>query len=364
LSCVFIYLGRRGPVGRFALELSRAARAVPEIESSFVVSSSNEISGELVESGIDPLCVPTFDKSLSSALFTNFHVARRQIAELVARQRPNIVVTLMPHVWSPLMVGMIRACGARYATIVHDAAAHPGDRTAVVNSWLLRDAIRADLIVTLSRNVAERLIGRHSFAPGKLLPLFHPDLLFGGPFAQRELVPGRPLRLLFFGRILKYKGLSMLIDAVELLRAEQFPVQLGVFGSGDLGSDRPRLERLGAEVENRWISDSEVSAILARHDVMVCSHVEASQSGVAAASFGACMPVVALPVGGLTEQVISGQTGILASRVSARSLAAAIRRLGGDPSFYARVSRHLAESGRDRSMDRFLGELLSEAMVP
>ena len=63
----------------------------------------------------------------------------------------------------------------RYVVVVHDAAAHPGDVTGIVNRWLLRDAARADLVVTLSAHVARQLAER-GFPAERIRILFHPIL--------------------------------------------------------------------------------------------------------------------------------------------------------------------------------------------
>ena len=250
--------------------------------------------------------------------------------------------------------------GIRYVSVIHDVVPHPGDKTAWLTPWLLRDAKHADLVVTLSRSVAERLVGQKRISISQILPLFHPDLRFGSSGKSRTLDPDCPFGILFFGRIMAYKGLSLLIDAVEMLRASGHRIRLGIAGSGPLGAELERLRALDAEIMNRWISDDEVSGILARYDAIACSHVEASQSGVVATAFGNCMPVVAMPVGGIAEQVVDGKTGVLARRVSAQAFADAIRRLIVDGRTYASISQHLHESAPDRSMGRFLSEITKE----
>jgi glycosyltransferase involved in cell wall biosynthesis len=196
----------------------------------------------------------------------------------------------------------------------------------------------------------------------RVLTLFHPDLTFGTLPANRTRSTDKPLRLLFFGRILAYKGLPLLIEAVEMLRAEGIAVELGVAGLGNIGPDRRRLEALGAEVINRWIADDEIPPLLARYDAIALSHVEASQSGVAAAAFGSCMPVIGMPVAGIAEQVADGRTGVMAHRPSARSFADAIHRLAIDPDLYRRISHHLWETAYERSMARFIDELVAETI--
>jgi glycosyltransferase involved in cell wall biosynthesis len=357
---VFIYLGRRGALGRFTLELAQAASSVEDVDIEFVISSENEIVGQFVEQNVGFATLPTFKRATPANLVLGYRRVQQALLNFLAEKRATAVVTLMPHVWSPLLSRGIKRMGIRYVSVIHDVVPHPGDKTAWLTPWLLRDAKHADLVVTLSRSVAERLVGQKRISIGQILPLFHPDLRFGSSGKSRTLDPDRPFRILFFGRIMAYKGLSLLIDAVEMLRASGHQIRLGIAGSGPLGAELERLRALDAEIMNRWISDDEVSGILARYDAIACSHVEASQSGVVATAFGNCMPVVAMPVGGIAEQVVDGKTGVLARRVSAQAFADAIRRLMADGRTYASISHHLRESAADRSMDRFLLEIAKE----
>ena len=88
---------------------------------------------------------------------------------------------------------------------------------------------------------------------------------------------------------------------------------------GASGPSAARLEAIGAEVVNCWLDASEIGPVLARYHAVVLSHTDASQSGVAAAAIGAGVPVVAMPVGGLIEQVVDGVTGLVALRADARA---------------------------------------------
>jgi glycosyltransferase involved in cell wall biosynthesis len=246
---------------------------------------------------------------------------------------------------------------------MHDAVSHPGDPTAIVTPWLVSEARIADLVVTLSRTVADRFISSRRAPADRVLPLFHPDLTFGTTPADRMRPTDRPFRLLFFGRILAYKGLPLLIEAIEMLRAEGIMIELGVAGLGNIGRDRRRLAALGAEVINRWLEDEEIGPLLARYDAIALSHIEASQSGVAATAFGNSMPVIGMPVGGIAEQVIDARTGVMAHRISARSFADAIHRLAVDPALYQRISQNLRATAQERSMARFIDEVVGETIA-
>jgi len=363
---VFMYLGRRGALGRFTLELAEAAAAASATtgcEFEFVISSSNEIASQFERLGLNVTKIDTFERATPLSVTKQYFPARRALMERLARHRPAAVVTLMPHVWSPILARAIRQLGIKYLTIIHDAVPHPGDKTAWMTRWLRSDAKNADVVITLSRAVTESLVANRLADPARVLPLFHPDLTFASPMTPRRLLPGQPLRLLFFGRIMRYKGLSLLLDAAEILSRQGAPVRLGIAGSGDLEPDRARLEALGADILNRWISDDEVPGILVRYDAMACSHVEASQSGVASTAFGNAMPVVAMPVGGIAEQVVENKTGVLARRADPQAYAAAAQRLATEPGLYDAISSNLVATARDRSMARFLEEIVAEVEI-
>ena len=134
-----------------------------------------------------------------------------------------------------------------------------------------------------------------------------------------------------------------------------------------MGPLRARLAALGAEVQNRWIADSEVAGILARYHAVALAHSECSQSGVAAVALGAGLPVVASRVGGLTEQVKDGATGVIARGCDAAGLAAAIRRLATDAGLYAHLRAHIKRTAWERSMRRFaeqIAALATEGVAP
>lgn len=97
--------------------------------------------------------------------------------------------------------------------------------------------------------------------------------------------------------------------------------------------------------------------LFARYDAVALSHIEASQSGVAAVAFGNGMPAVGMPTGGVAEQVVEGQTGILAHRTSARALADAIHRMNADTELYERLSKAIGATAEQRSMAHFANQI-------
>lgn len=360
---MFLSWGRKGAATTLLRAVGREAFAIPDIEPTISVSRQSEEFASFASFGEALFPVDTFWSGRGAlAGLWRIPQLRRQLAGRIMRDRIQAVVTLMPHVWTPFMVGAVNATGARYVTIVHDAKAHPGDPTAIVNRLLLVEAKRADRVVTLSESVRDRLVRDRLAPPERIIPLFHPDLVFDVSAVTRSRTPGSPFRLLFLGRILRYKGLGLFVEAAELLRRRGVPVEIGVFGEGSVSPFERRLAALGAEVVNRWLSEDEIGDALARYDAMALSYVEASQSGVAAAAQGSGVPVVATPVGGLKEQIQDGRTGLLARDVTAAAFADAVERLAGDARLYDGIAATLRETSEERSVRRFTEQLVAVAL--
>lgn len=358
---LFAYWGRRGALARMALDLAETLVATGSA-SALSISRENELFDAVAATGAALVPVATYGHGIGALTRPDRLVAlRRDVGAAVERDGFDAVVTLMSHVWSPLVAPRIRRAGARYGVVVHDAEPHPGDRTGLATNWLLRDARAADRIIALSEHVARRLDERLGLGPERVTTLFLPEMSYGDRAAAAG--PHRPMRFLFLGRIMPYKGLPLLVKAAEMLAARGRLVALGVAGEGEIAPGlRARLDRLGAEVINRWLGHDEIPAILERYDAMALSYVEASQSGVASVAIGHGMPMVATPVGGLAEQVADGRTGLLARAVTAEAFADALEALAGDEALYRRLQAGLAEAREAISMRRFV-ERIGEVMA-
>jgi glycosyltransferase involved in cell wall biosynthesis len=354
---MFLYWGRRG-LSEFTLLLAEAARQRPDRHAVFCVSRQNERFADFAHFGPQIEAIDTFRHN-TGALFAAWRVRRlrQSIRARIARDRIDTVVSLMPHVWSPLVSPAIRAMGVRFVSLIHDAMPHPGDVASHVAAWTGQDLYSSDLVITLSEHVTRSLTAGGLLSGRAVRTLFHPHLRFASTSRPGWPAVGEPFRVLFLGRILPYKGLGLLLDAVEVLRRQGLPIELGVYGDGALGDAAPRLEAIGAEIENRWLAADEIPAILSRYHAVVLSHTEASQSGIAALAAGHGVPVVANPVGGIVEQVTDGRTGIIASAISADALAEAIGRLARNASLYHAIESGLATGLESRSMATFLSEI-------
>lgn len=358
MRVLFVYLGRRGAIPRFAVDLMRAVPTVEGIQARILLASSNELAGQFAEfpKGIVHF-VRTFETGAGSLLMPfRLPRVRRQLNKLM--DEADLVVELMPHVWSSFLIPERRS--VEWWTIVHDARPHPGDMTGLAHRLLTRSYGCSDRVITLSEAVAADLLSQKLAAPEHLIKLFHPDLTFDAGRKTPSRSSG-PLRFLFFGRILPYKGLDLFVDAIRIAKGGGADIEAMVCGDGALNVPMEKMRELGIDLRNHWIADRDIAEILASCDVMVASHKEASQSGIVAAALGAGMPVITTPVGGLREQVSHGETGRIASAISADAIAAEIIHLSENRGEIDQLKMNISQRREGRSMYNFLTTLLALA---
>jgi glycosyltransferase involved in cell wall biosynthesis len=132
----------------------------------------------------------------------------------------------------------------------------------------------------------------------------------------------------------------MLADALEPLR--DLPGwRLTIAGMGpEAESVQTRFGHF-PQVKVDWVrelSETDIDALLASHDVLVCPYIEASQSGVLTEALYHGMPSLVMPVGALPEQINFGEGGWVAPSASCEGLRETIRMILAEPASIRRAS--------------------------
>ncbi len=139
-------------------------------------------------------------------------------------------------------------------------------------------------------------------------------------------------KYLFWGRIEPYKGIGVLLDAVEKVIDGHKESKLIIAGRGSLEQYKEHLAKLkdNVEVYNSWIPNEKVDSFFDEADFVVAPYTAASQSGVVTLAFSYGKPVIASNSGALPEQVEDGVTGLIVPADDSSQLAAAISDLLND----------------------------------
>ena len=149
--------------------------------------------------------------------------------------------------------------------------------------------------------------------------------------------PGPPGgRVLTVGRLVRGKGVGVVIDAMAGLRA-------GLTVAGD-GPERARLEararRLGLDARfEGFVSRARLDVLYREAACVALASRGEGLPNVVLESFAHARPVVATPVAGTADLVTDGANGLLVPHGDAAALRAALSRLTGEPALAARLGR-------------------------
>ena len=193
----------------------------------------------------------------------------------------------------------------------------PGDR--LFTSYFL-PAFNA--FVTMSAKVLEDL---KTFTKKPARQIVHPLYdNFGVAYPIREARRKLGLKedekiILFFGFIRKYKGLDLLLEAMQDIRIKALGIKLLV--AGEFYEDRvpydAQIAALGIEeqliLRTNFISDSEVADYLSAADFVIQPYRNATQSGVTPLAYHFEKPMLVTNVGGLPDLVPDGKAGLIAA---------------------------------------------------
>lgn len=295
-----------------------------------------------------------------------------RLVRLMRRERPDVVQFGEIRFATDLLPLLaLRASGVKLADVCHniapfDISADPAKITK--ESRLYRAAFRRiyscfDAVFVHSEVNRREFLRLYGGPPARIHVIPHGneqiflapegEAKHGGTLAaELGLKAGAPTAL-FFGTLTKYKGLEYLLDAFAEVRQRLPEAQLVVAGFPnpeiDVEALRERVEKLGiadaVKFYLRYVPVEEVAGLFAASDVVVFPYLMIYQSGALQVAYSFGKPVVATDVGGLSEAVSDGETGLLVPPRDADALARALAALLGD----TERARRMGERGRELS---------------
>ncbi len=175
-----------------------------------------------------------------------------------------------------------------------------------------------DSFIVLSKKVENELLSfvpeaKYKYSPHPIYSIFNNTL--SKEQAKAELKIATKKVLLFFGLIREYKGLDILINAMEKIKTELEDYTLLIVGECYENENKyTELIKKAGITDNvkchySFIPDNEVGKYFSAADVVVLPYKTASQSGIVQIAYHFDTPVIVSNVGGLPEIVDEGKTG-------------------------------------------------------
>lgn len=222
--------------------------------------------------------------------------------------------------WDPYIMRVWRLTRRPSFFIVHDGKLHLGNEAGPLQEKLVVTMKRSTCLIFLSNYVRELV--RKNFAISKPSYIAPHGLIDYGDLSSET---GKNKKnILFLGRVDEYKGIDLLIDAVNRIEDCDFTVTI----AGKWSIKRPDCMSTRFIIIDKWLTTEEIRKHVQDADIMVMPYKEATQSGVATVAINYCVPVIATDVGAFSEQ-FNGMGSVLI-KPDSEELAIAIKDLVED----------------------------------
>jgi glycosyltransferase involved in cell wall biosynthesis len=316
MKVVLVYLGRKGGGPVYSLEIAKRMQYKTDL---FCVISEQVDNFKAWQEGIEKIAaIKTYTNLQEFALsffdWPRLLTLRKKIKEF----KPDVIYFPFFHFWLLLVSWWFPKVPKVYTA--HDPILHQGEKNSLMGLLQKKLIKQSKRVIILSA----------ALKPAIPKPADSIDVIPHGIFdyylkqAKDERGKQHPPTLLFFGRILDYKGLDILLKAFSLIKKAVPEARLLIAGSGSVEPYQSLLSNQeGIILNNKWIEDKDVAGYFLQADVLVCPYRDASQSGAIPVAYVFKMPVIATKTGGLVEQVDDQKTGLLVGKDNVQELAMA-----------------------------------------
>jgi glycosyltransferase involved in cell wall biosynthesis len=191
-------------------------------------------------------------------------------------------------------------------------------------------------------------------------------------FEARRPRSGKQIRssphILFVGRLVDQKGVEHLLEAVSLLRSRYPGARLEVIGDGPQRRSLENMARglgVAGQVAFRGaIANSDMPAQYGKADLFVLPsvrHQDGDTEGLSVALLEAAssgLPVVASGIGGITDVIEHGQSGLLVEPADPAAIASALDELLRDDN----LRRSIARAARQKVTERYSWDSVAQRL--
>jgi len=281
---------------------------------------------------------------------------RDQLQSYFKKNQIGAVIIGMDFFWGSVINEAAKLAGVKSILVVHEPEPHPNEpffMTQFKNIGLKKGITSADHIVTLTEHVKTVVANKYDLQTENISVIPHGIFEYYKADVPKNLPKkNKPVTFLYFGRIEYYKGLDILLKSFKILERKGYNVNLEIWGSGSLeeyGELISEIEHIN--IENRWVSETEITRVFRSCHICVLPYRQASQSGIAGIAGRAGMPIVACPAKGLKEQLEDYGAEISAD-FTPDTLAESMMTMINNPGYYKSMSKKSLDYANSLSWER------------
>ncbi len=358
-----------GGVERTTLEIAQAISRAGGL--ALIASAGGRLEPDLKATGGELIKLPAQSKNPFVVLANAWRLAR-----VIRKRRVDIVhARSRAPAWSAWIAA--RMTGALFVTTFHGIYNARTSLKRFYNSIMAK----GDIVIANSEYTREHIRSHYAIDPEKVvaiprgadLSVFDPDKVSAAEIAALRAAwglahdDGRCV-VLAPARLTRWKGQLVLIEAAKRIEQRR-PGTLKVIFAGDAQGRLAYLRAMQAAIDAAGLRETvaivghldTMPAALAASDVAVFPVTEAEAFGRGAVEAQAMgVPVIASNLGGFTETIVDGETGILVAPGVAQALGAAIERFA-DMDEHER--REMGQRARERARQLYATSTLQSATL-
>jgi glycosyltransferase involved in cell wall biosynthesis len=301
MKITILNLGRKGASTVYSLAMAKELcknNSLQIILSSTVENKNVWLSEFCEKSNVQLSFYNTYHSKLTFLLqfFNVFYY--RQLLKEIKSFKSEFVYSPFLHLTSPILFFFLR--NKKIISTVHDVKMHLGENIFFFVIQYFSIKLSTYLIILNSNDI--EAAKRYGFLRDQICVIPHASFAY-----YQSNIPNSIAEkyILFIGRIERYKGIELLLEAFKIIAISNIDIKLVIAGEGDLMEYYDKIKNFGNRVQviNKWLSDEEVGSLVANCYFVVLPYKQASQSGIVALAFGFGKTLVATNVGALSEQI-------------------------------------------------------------
>lgn len=327
IAYLSVFYPYRGGIALFNYDLCKSLQEKHEVKAfNFSLQYPNFLfpgTTQYLEEGNDATKIESERVLNSVNPFTYFSTAKA-----IKAYNPDILVIgyWMPFVGPSLgtVAGLLKK-SCKVVSVVHNAIPH---ETKIIDKPFTQYFLKRNHgLIALSKAVEDDI--KKLYPSAKTTVLKHPVYNhFGSSISKveaRKILKLNPEDkvLLFFGIIREYKGLQLLLETMKELPEDYILLCVGeVYGDDKVYRtivEHPKLKNRVRFI-NEYIPDNEVKNYFCAADVNILPYKSATQSGISSISYHFNLPLIVTNVGGLSECIVEGKSGLLVKERSIEGL--------------------------------------------
>lgn len=250
-------------------------------------------------------------------------IKQHKIKKFIKRVNPDLIFIFTPH---PVNLFLFRFL-KRYLIItqIHDPEPHSGvgliDRI-ILNAQLKRYYKYSNYFSVAGEALKSVLVNKYHIDGDRVFSIPLALLPSHAPSKNYQRNVEKDIDMIFYGRIEYYKGLDVLMNALNHILQ---PVVVYILGKGEVYFKQPDNCKSTVKIINRFVYLDELEQLIARSKIAVLPYRDATGSVMIPELFAYNLPIIATDVGVFKEYV--GNAGIIVPANNEIMLAQAIEEL-------------------------------------